>query len=156
LTQIRPELNKPDTDINAMGGDIMMCCVHGVFWTLILILIETRALRFIDKIFDLCRGSKIQERTDLAFDEDVIEEENRVAKSSPDEMKVRVNKFRKVYTQVCRTPYLAVERTSFGLDYGECFALLGVNGAGKTTTFKSLTGEIDPTAGMITINGMDI
>lgn len=52
--------------------------------------------------------------------------------------------------------YLAVERTSFGLDYGECFALLGVNGAGKTTTFKSLTGEITPTSGDISINGMDI
>ena len=52
--------------------------------------------------------------------------------------------------------HLAVERTSFGLDYGECFALLGVNGAGKTTTFKSLTGEIAATSGLISINGMDI
>jgi len=37
---------------------------------------------------------------------------------------------------------MAVEKVSFGLDAGECFALLGVNGAGKTTTFKSLTNEI--------------
>lgn len=51
---------------------------------------------------------------------------------------------------------MAVEKTSFGLDYGECFALLGVNGAGKTTTFKSLTGGIIPTSGEITINGLDI
>ena len=39
---------------------------------------------------------------------------------------------------------MAVENISFGLDYGECFALLGVNGAGKSTTFKSLTGGVIP------------
>jgi ABC-type multidrug transport system ATPase subunit len=67
-----------------------------------------------------------------------------------------VDKFRKGYERLFKPMYLAVERTSFGLDYGECFALLGVNGAGKTTTFKSLTGEITPTSGEISINGMDI
>lgn len=71
-------------------------------------------------------------------------------------MKVRVHKFRKAYTSAFGKPYLAVEKTSFGLDFGECFALLGVNGAGKTTTFKSLTNEILPTSGEISINGLDI
>ena len=33
---------------------------------------------------------------------------------------------------------IAVNKLSFGLDYGDCFALLGVTGAGKTTTFKCL------------------
>lgn len=51
---------------------------------------------------------------------------------------------------------MAVERTSFGLDFGEVFALLGVNGAGKTTTFKSLTNDINPTSGTIRINGKDV
>jgi len=50
---------------------------------------------------------------------------------------------------------LAVERVSFGLNVGECFALLGVNGAGKSTVFKSLTGEVVPTAGQIQIQGID-
>ena len=48
-------------------------------------------------------------------------------------------------------PVKAVRQASFALDYGECFALLGVNGAGKSTTFKSLTREITPTTGEITI-----
>jgi len=38
-----------------------------------------------------------------------------------------------------RKPTVAVERTSFSVAQGECFALLGVNGAGKTTTFRALT-----------------
>jgi ABC-type multidrug transport system ATPase subunit len=71
-------------------------------------------------------------------------------------MKVRVNGFRKVYSTLTGDPRLAVEKTSFGLDYGECFALLGVNGAGKTTTFKSLTSDILPTEGTISVNGFDI
>jgi len=49
-----------------------------------------------------------------------------------------------------------VERISFGLDYGECFALLGVNGAGKSTTFKSLTRDIVPTSGQISIAGHNV
>lgn len=49
----------------------------------------------------------------------------------------------------------AVENISFGLNYGECFALLGVNGAGKTTTFKCLTNEIFPTKGQIYIAGQE-
>ena len=57
---------------------------------------------------------------------------------------IRVSGFRKAYTYLCGSPVLAVEKISFGLDYGECFALLGVNGAGKTTTFKMLTTEILP------------
>ena len=49
-----------------------------------------------------------------------------------------------------------MEKASFQLEFGECFALLGVNGAGKTTTFKSLTQDIEPTSGDIYINGMNV
>lgn len=51
---------------------------------------------------------------------------------------------------------MAVRKASFALDYGECFALLGVNGAGKSTTFKSLTRDILPTTGEISISGFDV
>lgn len=45
--------------------------------------------------------------------------------------------------------FTAVTDLSFGLEKGECFALLGVNGAGKSTTFKSLTGMVNPTSGKV-------
>ena len=69
---------------------------------------------------------------------------------------VSVHNFRKAYTTLVGEPFLAVERISFGLDYGECFALLGVNGAGKSTTFKSLTRDIEPTEGTISVAGFDV
>lgn len=50
----------------------------------------------------------------------------------------------------------AVRKASFGVSFGECFALLGVNGAGKTTTFKSLTSETEPTDGEVSIGGFEI
>lgn len=59
-----------------------------------------------------------------------------------------MNNFQKTYKMNCRT-VKAVQGVSFGLDYGECFGLLGVNGAGKSTTFKSLTRDIVPTSGEI-------
>mmetsp|Transcript_38641 Transcript_38641/g.28516 ORF Transcript_38641/g.28516 Transcript_38641/m.28516 type:complete len:160 (+) Transcript_38641:1148-1627(+) len=42
------------------------------------------------------------------------------------------------------------------MEYGECFALLGISGAGKTTTFRCITGEQKPTFGEIHINGHDV
>ena len=68
---------------------------------------------------------------------------------------IKVNNFSKTYRQNCTTVN-AVQNISFGLDYGECFGLLGVNGAGKSTTFKSLTRDIVPTTGDITIQGFDV
>jgi ATP-binding cassette subfamily A (ABC1) protein 3 len=100
--------------------------------------------------------NKVKPRDDLELDDDVLAEEKRVEETSPQDMRVRVNKFRKVYTNMTGNSLVAVEKTSFGLDYGECFALLGVNGAGKSTTFKSLTYDIEPTAGELTINGLEV
>jgi ATP-binding cassette subfamily A (ABC1) protein 3 len=100
--------------------------------------------------------AQMKKDEELNQDEDVIQEEERVELMQPQNLKVRVNKFRKVYPSLFRKPVLAVERTSFGLEYGECFALLGINGAGKSTTFKALTCEIEPTGGEITINGFNV
>jgi len=49
-----------------------------------------------------------------------------------------------------------VNNLNFGLQAGECFALLGVNGAGKSTTFKSLIHELNPTSGNISVAGYDL
>lgn len=48
-------------------------------------------------------------------------------------------------------PIIATKHISFALEYGDCFALLGINGAGKTSTFKMLTGETDATSGEVKI-----
>jgi ABC-type multidrug transport system ATPase subunit len=66
-------------------------------------------------------------------------------------MPVRLANCTKVYGET-----KAVDNVSFGLDYGECFALLGVSGAGKTTCFKCLTGVVKPDGGDVSINGFDI
>ena len=50
----------------------------------------------------------------------------------------------------------AIQGISFGVDSGECFALLGVNGAGKTTTFKTLTRDVVPDAGLVSIRGHSV
>ena len=89
-------------------------------------------------------------------DIDVFEEEKRVAAARPKDMPVRVNRLRKVFkTGFCRN-LTAVNNVSFGLETGECFALLGVNGAGKTTCFKSLTNDVVPTGGRVSIAGWDV
>ena len=67
------------------------------------------------------------------------------------ELEIKVLDLQKTYNKTIR----AVRYINFGLSFGECFALLGVNGAGKSSTFKVLTGEIEPTSGVVQIHGSD-
>ncbi len=50
----------------------------------------------------------------------------------------------------------AVDKLSFEVKPGEIFGLLGVNGAGKTTTFRMIMGLLEPTEGIVTLNGKKI
>lgn len=50
----------------------------------------------------------------------------------------------------------AVDDVSFSIGQGEIVGLLGHNGAGKTTIMKMLTGFLEPSAGTITINQMNM
>lgn len=52
--------------------------------------------------------------------------------------------------------HTAVDQVSFEIGRSEIVGLLGHNGAGKTTIMKMLTGFLEPTAGHIEIDGMDI
>jgi len=118
------------------------------------------------KVFDIlcCRRGNRNQNADSAGrkssvfnahqevdDEDIVEEASRVKNSNPPNVPVRVQDVSKNYGSV-----KAVKNLSFGLEYGECFALLGISGAGKTSVFKCLTGETYPTTGQLSINGHDV
>jgi ABC-2 type transport system ATP-binding protein len=51
---------------------------------------------------------------------------------------------------------VAVRDVSLSVKAGEIVTLLGPNGAGKTTTMRMLAGLILPTAGRISINGIEL
>jgi ABC-2 type transport system ATP-binding protein len=50
----------------------------------------------------------------------------------------------------------ALSGISFHLKAGEIVGLLGPNGAGKTTSIKILAGYLQPDAGSVTIDGLDV
>ncbi len=50
----------------------------------------------------------------------------------------------------------AVAGIDFFVRKGEIFGLLGPNGAGKTTTIGAITTRVKPTAGRITVDGVDV
>lgn len=53
-------------------------------------------------------------------------------------------------------PQKAVDDISFTVKTGEVLGFLGPNGAGKTTTMKAITACMMPTAGKISIGGLDV
>jgi ABC-2 type transport system ATP-binding protein len=66
-------------------------------------------------------------------------------------MSIVVNQLVKKYgTQI------AVNNLSFSLEKGEIVGFLGPNGAGKSTTMKMITGSIEPDAGNIEVNGINM
>lgn len=52
--------------------------------------------------------------------------------------------------------FIAVDDLSFIANTGEVLGFLGPNGAGKSTTMKMITGFLQPTAGEITVAGIDL
>ena len=52
--------------------------------------------------------------------------------------------------------HTAVDALSFAVPPGQLFGLLGSNGAGKTTTIRALVGLTRPTAGRVSVNGLDV
>ena len=125
---------------------LFLCVMIFVYWLMIYL--------FEKKVFDISnyRNRNINNNTNRkqsfateavgknAIDEDIIEEETRVKQQNPKDLPVRIQNINKRYGQ-----FQAVKDITFGLEYGECFALLGVSGAGKTTVFKCLTGNLYPT-----------
>ncbi len=50
----------------------------------------------------------------------------------------------------------AVDGVDFSIAKGECFGFLGPNGAGKTTVMRTISCFMPPTAGSVTVFGMDV
>ncbi len=50
----------------------------------------------------------------------------------------------------------AVDDVSFRVEEGEIVGFLGPNGAGKTTAMRMITGFLPPTAGRVTLAGVDV
>jgi branched-chain amino acid transport system ATP-binding protein len=51
---------------------------------------------------------------------------------------------------------VAVSEVSFEVPKGEIVSLIGPNGAGKTTTLNIIGGQLEPTAGRVSLGGADI
>ncbi len=51
---------------------------------------------------------------------------------------------------------VGIHDLSFTVRPGEVLGLLGPNGSGKSTTVKILTGLLQPTAGVVTLEGIDV
>jgi ABC-2 type transport system ATP-binding protein len=66
-------------------------------------------------------------------------------------MSITVKNLTKIYGE-----QRAVNDISFSIQQGEIVGFLGPNGAGKSTTMKMITGYLEPSAGDISVSGVDV
>ena len=69
---------------------------------------------------------------------------------------IQVQHLTKVYEDLQRGRFVAVDGVSFAVQKGEIFGLLGPNGAGKTTILRILSTVLQPTSGIATVCGYDV
>jgi len=135
------------------GTDLLYLIVIGSLSILTIILCEVFQTNF-----SFTQKTNALPQPEEILDQDVRDEIDLVMnKTENKEFAVEVRNIEKNYSALCteKMPN-SVNKLSFHLKKGECFALLGLNGAGKTTTFKCLTCEIFPTKGEIIINGLEL
>ncbi|KAL4430213.1 hypothetical protein ABPG74_014772 [Tetrahymena malaccensis] len=142
-------------DLDIAGGDVMMLCIEGVFYYILIFLVEYLTQKNFIKNSQKMQNS-LGQLQNQNKDSDVQRENDEIQNSNPKDYSVRVKQIQKIYYQSGTEPKVAVDRVSFGIKQGDCFGLLGVNGAGKTTTFKMLSGEIQPSSGEISVMGYDL
>ena len=68
---------------------------------------------------------------------------------------IEASQLTKVYQDLRRGEFVALDGLSFSASPGEVFGLLGPNGAGKTTALRILSTVLQPTSGTATVNGYD-
>ncbi|WP_049997027.1 ABC transporter ATP-binding protein [Halococcus sediminicola] len=75
--------------------------------------------------------------------------------TEPERLAVSVDGLEKTYGSG-KDAIRAVDDVSFDIEPGTVVGLLGPNGAGKTTTIKAILGLVVPTAGAMTVDGVNV
>jgi hypothetical protein len=86
---LHPNLKKDsDWHVTLLGGNVLALCLHFAVWLIVLILIEMGAFNCFNKFINVLGKNRIPEKTieQLGLDEDVLEEEERVAQMDPSQL----------------------------------------------------------------------
>ena len=68
---------------------------------------------------------------------------------------IPLTRLKQFFRRPVKPPVEALSEVSFDVYAGEIFGLIGRNGAGKTTLTKIIATLVQPTSGVVTVNGFD-
>lgn len=148
-------------DNPGIGRYLVFLALEGIVFYSLVLLIEYGAFsacaRFFKRLRAFSANVIVSQDSHSADDDDVLEEKERVMRSTDKDDVLVIRELSKVfYGNGRRSPLVAVDSLSLGVPMNECFGLLGINGAGKTTTFRMLTGDETMTSGTALVEGFDI
>ena len=69
---------------------------------------------------------------------------------------LQVQDLKKIFTRDGQSDFLAVDGVSFDISAGECVGLIGESGSGKSTVANMIARLLDPTEGLILLDGEDV
>lgn len=144
--------------IDYIGLDLLYMIGMAIIFIIILIIFEVSNSKL-----SFLKFQENQPNLNGIEDEEVKKEiekanlnEEKINLEEKDVYSIKIKNLEKTYSSCFSNSNHAIRNVSFCLEYGDCFALLGVNGAGKSSLFKCLTNEILPEKGNIYINGRSI
>lgn len=86
---------------------------------------------------------------DVSIKVDNLTKSYRLYEKPIDRLKESLSLTKKCYHR----EHYALKNVSFEIKKGETVGIIGVNGAGKSTILKIITGVLNPTDGIVTVNG---
>ncbi|CEG37378.1 atp-binding cassette superfamily [Plasmopara halstedii] len=142
-------------DLEIAGAPLLYKIIQAIVLSILVFVIETRSLKWKTQMNRLDHCSVTMESEDEEDDDVQVERQRVECEDQTSNDLVFIRNLRHEYAgKPCSK--IAIDNLSLSIRKRECFGYLGVNGAGKSTTLAILTGQLAPTNGFVTLDGLNL
>ncbi|CAG7726830.1 unnamed protein product, partial [Allacma fusca] len=138
-----------------IGWNLLFLFLIGAICCVILLIMESHVFEQVHVKSSKSKVELSNNNSDLTQDSDVLAEAAHIRKTKQKDLILSNNLVLRDLTKSYGS-FTAVKSLNLGVQYKECFGLLGINGAGKTSTFQMLTGDLSTSSGEAFVYGHSV